>query len=338
MIPRIVPSWHASDWQNILANAVNTPEALFQRLELPAYLLPAAHKAHALFPLRVPEPYLQRIHPRDANDPLLRQILPLGDELIEAKDFSADPVGDVAANRQHGLLHKYKGRVLLLLTPACAVHCRYCFRRSFDYRDNNPLGSQWQNTLSYLRQDESIFEVILSGGDPLSLTDGKLAPLLEDLASIPHLRYLRVHTRLPVVIPCRITETLIRLLTGTRLKPVVVLHINHHREIDTKLKEAAAALTSAGIRLLNQSVLLKGVNDDAESLVQLSHALAAADIAPYYLHALDKVQGATHFMVPDKAVQTIYQSMHAQLPGYLLPRLVREIPGEVGKSFIYSIS
>ena len=332
MIPRITKSLQTPDWQTEMSRAVYSPKALIEALDLPKHLLTEVEKAHALFPLKVPPVYLGLIKKGDMSDPLLRQILPIGAELDENREYSLDPVGDGLANPAQGILHKYHGRVLLVLTGACAIHCRYCFRRHFDYRANNPTGSQWQQTIEYIQRDNSIREVILSGGDPLSLSDGKLGQLIEELEDISHLRYLRLHTRLLIGIPSRMTEALIKRLASSRLRVSLVTHINHPQEIGTDLKEALLGLGNTPITVLNQSVLLRGVNDDVTTLETLSHSLFEAGVIPYYLHMLDRVKGANHFDIPEDSARMLYRGLQSRLPGYLLPRLVREIPGEPSKT------
>lgn len=318
-------------WKNSLARAVRDPRELLELLELPAELLPAAQKAATLFPLRVPHSYLRRIAKGDSGDPLLRQVLPLGEEFHHATGYSDDPVGDLAAQQTSGLLHKYPGRALLVTTGACAVHCRYCFRRNFPYHDSNPQQDNWQKALAYLQSQPQIHEIILSGGDPLSLSDDRLARLVEHLQQISHLKTLRIHTRLPVVIPERVCSEMLDWLRRCTLNIVVVVHVNHANEIDPHVSQAVDKLRQHGASLLNQSVLLKGVNDSAQSLVELSHALFDCGIYPYYLHQLDKVTGAAHFAVADERAVQLQHELRNRLPGYLVPRLVREIPGTPGK-------
>lgn len=331
MIQRTAPILQGCDWKNQLAQAIRDPAELLQLLELPASLLPLAKHAAQRFPLRVPRSYLNRISKGNPDDPLLRQILPLGEELNPEPGYHDDPVGDLAAQKVPGLLHKYQGRALLVTTAACAVHCRYCFRRNFPYTNANPAQDNWSQITDYLRDDPAINEVILSGGDPLSLSDPRLATLISELESISHVTTLRIHTRLPVVLPQRVTDEMIHWLTATRFKVVMVLHINHPNEIDQEVTGAMARLKSVGITLLNQAVLLKGVNDSADILKRLSHALFDAHILPYYLHQLDKVTGAAHFAVPDQTAIELVDTLRQQLPGYLLPRLVREQAGEPSK-------
>ena len=319
-------------WQSLLARSITDPEQLLSRLSLDTSLLDGALAASADFPLRVPEPYLSRIQPGNPHDPLLRQVLPLGEELREQPDFVMDPLGEQHTNARPGIIHKYHGRLLLIVSGGCAVNCRYCFRRHFPYGDNNLSTDEWQQALDYIRQDESISEVIYSGGDPLAASDKRIAWLTREIAAIAHVRRLRVHTRLPVVIPQRVTSELIDALCGTRLPVTMVLHCNHANEIDRQLAEAIQRLRQAGIVLLNQAVLLKGVNDNIGDLVSLSEALGDHGVLPYYLHVLDHVKGAQHFHVDDRAASGLAAEMLARLPGFLVPRLVREVAGQSSKT------
>ncbi|MCK4742709.1 MAG: EF-P beta-lysylation protein EpmB [Sulfuriflexus sp.] len=319
-------------WQQSLAQAVTDPADLLKRLELPISLLPAARKAAELFSLQVPLPYLARIEKANPNDPLLRQVLPISDELLTVDGFTADPVGDHASIQSPGLLHKYHGRALILTTGACGIHCRYCFRRHFNYAESNPAKNQWHDALAVIKADHNINEVILSGGDPLSLSDNKLTELVQKLEKIPHLKRLRLHTRLPVVLPERITTKFLTLLENTRFTTIVVLHINHAQEIDNSVKSICNAITKTGTQLLNQAVLLAGINDTAQSLCDLSERLSDCSILPYYLHQLDRVAGAAHFEVSDEQAKSLHSKLQTRLPGYLVPKLVREIAGETGKS------
>lgn len=318
-------------WQRELAEAVRDPAELLALLDLDPALLPAAQAAATQFPLRVPRGFVARMRPGDPHDPLLRQVLPLNEELRPAAGFVADPVGDLQAMAGHGVLHKYHGRVLLVATGACAVHCRYCFRRHFPYAEANAAAGQWEAALRYIGSRPEISEVILSGGDPLVLNDRRLSELAHALADIPHLRRLRIHSRLPIVLPSRVDERLLDWLAGTRLSPVLVVHANHPRELDADVAAAAARLRARGVTLLNQAVLLAGVNDDAEVLIALSERLFECGIQPYYLHALDRVQGAGHFQA-DAELPALMQTLRARLPGYLVPRPVREEPGQPAKT------
>lgn len=321
----------SASWQNILANSITNPAELLDRLQLDSSLLPAALVAAKSFALRVPEPYLKRMRTGDINDPLLRQVLPIGEELEDQPGFVLDPLGEQHSNARPGIIHKYHGRLLLVVSSGCAINCRYCFRRHFPYDDNNLSTAEWDDALDYIRNDDSIGEVIYSGGDPLAANDRRLAWLTREIAAIPHVRRLRIHTRLPIVIPQRITPELIEALCGTRLPVTMVWHCNHAAELDTATNEAANRLRQAGVTLLNQAVLLRGVNDTVEAQLALSEALGDAGILPYYLHLLDRVRGAGHFLVTDDDARTLVGTMLTRLPGYLVPRLVREVAGEPGK-------
>lgn len=331
MIQLSKPIVQGHDWKNQLAQAIRDPAELLAILELPDSYLPGAYRANRLFPLRVPFSYLNRIKKTDPNDPLLRQILPLNVENDTSPGYCDDPVGDLASQQTPGLLHKYKGRALLIASAACAIHCRYCFRRNFPYNDSKSGKYQWQDALEYLASHSDINEIILSGGDPLSLSDERLAQLISRLEKIPHLRTLRIHTRLPVAIPQRITTSLVEKLSNTRLNPVMVLHVNHANEIDDAVKQAVNLLRNAGATLLNQSVLLRQVNDSSTTLETLSHSLFEIGILPYYLHQLDKVNGAAHFAVDKNRAVKIISDLRKRLPGYLVPRLVEEQAGEPSK-------
>ena len=317
-------------WQRELARALDDPAELLRTLRLPPDLLPGARHAAAAFPLRVTRHYLSLIRPGDPDDPLLRQVLPLGEELEPRPGFVTDPVGDGPARQGDGVVQKYAGRALLVLTGACAIHCRYCFRRHYPYAEDNGL-RHWDAMLERLGALSDVEEVILSGGDPLTLSDQRLARLVAALEAIPQLRRLRLHSRTPVVLPQRLTGALTGILGETRLATSLVLHLNHPRELAPALTPGLQALRAAGVTLLNQSVLLRGVNDDADTLAELSTSLFELGILPYYLHALDPVAGAAHFALPDARARALHAELHRRLPGYLLPRLVREIPGEAGK-------
>ena len=307
------------------------PAELISLLNLDPGLLPAAQAAARLFPLRAPRGFIARMCQADPGDPLLRQVLPLGAERESVAGFTGDPVGDLAAMSVPGVLHKYHGRALLTATGACAVHCRYCFRRHFPYGVANAAADRWQTAIDYLEADSSIREVILSGGDPLTLSDRRLAELAQRLDAIPHVRRLRLHTRLPIVLPERVDAALLQWLGRTRLQVVVVVHTNHANEVDAAVTAALKALKVIGIELFNQSVLLRGVNDSADALADLSEALFEAGVTPYYLHLLDKVAGAAHFNVPHAEAKRLVEQLSARLPGYLLPRLVREVAGAPAK-------
>lgn len=334
MIPHTTLSLESLGWQEELSRAVRDPRELFRLLELNPQYLSETIEAHGDFKLMVPHPYLARMTKGDINDPLLAQVLPAGAELATVPGYNRDPLGESEANPVQGLIHKYHGRVLLIASPACAVHCRYCFRRHFPYQLNQPGRKQWSQALDYIAKDPSIREVILSGGDPLAANDQHLHWLVSEIATIPHVRRLRVHTRFPVVIPQRIDQACLRWLSATHLKVVVVLHVNHPRELDAEVAGAAARMRHAGIDLLNQSVLLRGINDCAQTLADLSEKLHRAGILPYYLHQLDTVQGAAHFAVTGRRLKQLQTQLMERLPGYLVPKFVREEAGASSKQLL----
>lgn len=333
MISRTAADCQILDWRSEMARAICDPETLIEHLELAPSLLPAARSAATAFGLRAPHPYLALMKRGDPTDPLLRQVLPIGDELLEADGFSDDPVGDLQALRGNGLLSKYQGRALIIASPVCAVNCRYCFRRSFPYREQTASRKHWDALLATLRQSEDTQEVILSGGDPLTLDDGKLAALIARIEGLAHVRRLRIHTRLPVVIPQRITPELIAMLKKTRLHVAMVLHFNHPAEISDALSQRLQDLRASAV-LLNQSVLLKGVNEHADTLAQLSERLFDTGVLPYYIHMLDRVRGAAHFEVSESIARGLIKTLRQRLPGYLVPRLVKEKAGESSKTLL----
>ncbi|EIJ44180.1 lysine-2,3-aminomutase-related protein [Beggiatoa alba B18LD] len=320
----LVHDFPQNTWQTALQQAIRDPAILLKQLDLPLSLLNQVYNP-ARFALRVPQGYVARMRKADPHDPLLRQVLPLVAEQENIAGFVLDPVGDHIAEKHAGLLHKYQGRVLLVTTGACAIHCRYCFRQHFAYGDAHPLQSPavWD----YLQRHTDIKEVILSGGDPLTLSDKRLTDCIQRLASLSHIQRLRIHSRLPVVLPERITPELLQLLTQSRLQPVLVIHSNHPNELDTTVVTALKQLADAGISLLNQAVLLKGVNDNIATLVQLSEALFQARVMPYYLNLLDRTQGTAHFEVNLSTAQHLLEGLRRQLSGYLVPKLVQEIAG-----------
>ena len=322
MIPRAI-----ARWQIELAAALSRPEELLARLGLDPATLPLAASP---FALRVPLAYVDRMRRGDREDPLLRQVLPVAEEHHHAPGFSQDPVGDLAAATTPGLLRKYPGRALFIATGACPVHCRYCFRRHFPYGEHAGHDA-WDAAVRAVAADGSVQEVILSGGDPLTLSDERLAGLVRRIAAIPHVRRLRVHTRTPVVLPSRVDEGLLSWLEGCPLQTVVVLHANHPAEIDDTVTRAARELARTGVTLLNQAVLLRGVNDSIDALADLSERGFQAGVLPYYLHQLDPVQGAAHFEVADDSARALLAGVRERLPGYLVPRLVRELRGAPSK-------
>jgi len=323
-----------ASWQQVLKDAVRDVGELCRLLDLPQTFADQAAGAARDFPLFVPRPFLARMRRGDSNDPLLRQVLPLDTETIPAEGFTLDPVADAAASLEPGLLRKYHGRALMVTTGACAVHCRYCFRRHFPYQERPRSLAQWEPAIERIAADESIREVILSGGDPLTLVDDLLARLAERLAEVPHLWRLRVHTRLPIVIPQRVCDELINWLNGTRLTPIVVVHANHPAEIDDDVARSLGRIVDAGIPVLNQAVLLRGVNDEVDVLAELCERLVDVRVMPYYLHQLDRVAGAAHFEVSIARGQEIVRQLQTRLPGYAVPRYVREVAGAPHKMSI----
>jgi len=318
-------------WHSALTRAVRDVDTLFDRLHLPIEHKEPARRACELFPLMVTESYLARMIAGDWNDPLLRQVLPVGAEFLTQPGFTSDAVDDAAAHRAPGLLQKYTGRVLLIATGACAIHCRYCFRRSYPYGEGTRKLDDWEPALVEIEKDESIQEVILSGGDPLMLTDERLGAMLARLEKIEHLQRIRLHSRLPIVLPNRMTSGLIELLTASRLTPILVVHANHPQEIADDCANVLQKIVRSGVPTLNQSVLLRGVNDSADVLTELSERLVNLGVMPYYLHQLDHVTGTAHFEVDDTTAIAIVSQLRERLPGYAVPQLVRELPGELSK-------
>ncbi|HET7315292.1 EF-P beta-lysylation protein EpmB [Salinisphaera sp.] len=327
-------SYRDGDWQQAMRDAVTDVDTLFSALDLPAEHKPAARRAAALFGLRVPRSYVARMRRGDIADPLLRQILPLDAEFSDPPGFVDDAVGDWASAAGDGLLHKYHGRALLVTTGACAVHCRYCFRRHFDYSAQHAGGSHTEAALARLAADPAIGEVILSGGDPLSLSNKRLSMLGARLDRIRHVRRLRLHTRTPIVLPERVDGGLLAWLADRRARVVVVVHVNHANELSPQVIDALADIRSTGARLLNQAVLLAGVNDDPAALAELSEALFEVGVMPYYLHLLDRVRGTSHFEVDETRAIALMQDLAARLPGYLVPKLAREGAGDDAKSVL----
>ncbi len=317
-------------WQKALTETVQDSAVLAKALKLnPSDIAPQN------FPLKVPKAWLSKIEKGNPKDPILLQVLPTAQEAIEATGFSEDPLQERSASPIPGVLHKYHSRVLLIVTGACGVNCRYCFRRNFPYEKHQQGQRQWRQAVEYIARHPEINEVVLSGGDPLMASDAVLAKLAHQLEKIPHLKTLRIHTRLPVFIPERCDAGFVRWFTKCRLKAVLVTHVNHPNEIDEKFAKKMRALKKLGVTLLNQSVLLKGINDEASILKTLSEKLfLECDIQPYYLHLLDPVKGAAHFEVSRSAVRHIFQELLKVLPGYLVPRLVTEIPGYGSKVFL----
>lgn len=344
MIPAPLPSLQPARWQLAWRDAVRDPRELLALVGLDrlAAAIPdgpplpgpgdgTGPTAPAHFPLRVPRSFVARMRHGDPHDPLLRQVLPLDAELRPVPGFTLDAVGDAAARAGHGVIRKYRGRALLVATGSCAIHCRYCFRRHFPYAEETAAAAGWREAVALVAADPGIDEVILSGGDPWSLATHKLVELTTALAAVPHLRRLRVHTRLPVVLPARVDEELVAWIAGLPWPVTVVLHANHANEFDGEVDAAVARMRAAGALVLNQAVLLRGVNDSVDALAALSERGFAAGVLPYYLHQLDRVAGAAHFEVPDDEARRLHAALAARLSGYLVPRLVREVAGDPGK-------
>lgn len=323
----------ATDWQVALRAAIKTSSELLDFVELSPEQRTALEPCDNEFALLVPRGFAARMRKGDPNDPLLRQVLPLAREQEPVAGFASDPLEEIEVTRS-GIVRKYAGRALLIATAACPVHCRYCFRRHFPYAEQTASRDEWRTTVTTLAEDRQITEVILSGGDPLTLSNRRLGALVEQLDRLEHLETLRIHTRFPIVLPERVDTGLLELLGTARLRTVLVVHCNHAQEIDAAVDAAFAQLRRAGIIVLNQSVLLAGINDDADTLVELSRRLFAAGALPYYLHELDRVAGAAHFKVEASRALELIDSIRSRLPGYLVPRLVREIPGALSKTVL----
>jgi EF-P beta-lysylation protein EpmB len=320
-----------NSWQKDLRQVITDPKKLLALLDIDAEQYLQHFKAKKLFPVRVPLPFIKRMKKNDIHDPLLKQVMPLSSEFVIADGYVTDPLEEHDTVAE-GLLHKYKHRVLMIVKAGCAINCRYCFRRHFPYQENSPNKQRWQQALTYIGEHSEISEVIFSGGDPLMASDDHLTWLVAQIETIPHVKRLRIHSRLPVVIPNRITDKLVRLLSHTRLKSTMVFHINHSNELGKDFVDAIEPLKAARIPLFNQSVLLNGVNNNTDTLVKLSENMFDIGIMPYYLHLFDPVQGAAHFDVKQNDAVKIVNDMLAILPGFLMPRLVREIAGEANKT------
>lgn len=320
-------------WTDLLRTAIKDLAELLDFVELSHSELDEAPMLDSAFPLLVPRGFAARMRKRDPHDPLLRQVLPLARERDAVPGFDRDPLDEIRRS-QSGVIRKYAGRALLVTTAACPIHCRYCFRRHFPYADQSASRASWTDAIAALERARDVSEVILSGGDPLTLANGRLKTLIDKLERLDHLRTLRIHTRFPIVLPERIDAELRSILAASRLRTVVVVHCNNAQEIDASVERALAALHADGAMLLNQSVLLRGINDDAATLRALSERLLDAHVLPYYLHALDPVAGSAHFDVPEREALALAEEMRNALPGYLVPRLVRELPGELSKTML----
>ncbi|RBO84743.1 EF-P beta-lysylation protein EpmB [Marinomonas aquiplantarum] len=319
-------------WSEHLTQAITSLPELVDHLRLPKDLIPEGMAAHQSFRLLAPRPYLSRIEYGNPDDPLLKQILPSPHEMQMVPGYTADPLEEADHTPQKAIVHKYKRRLLVITTGTCAVNCRYCFRRHFPYGDNQLAQAEWQSVIDYLETHPEVNEVILSGGDPLMMKDALLADKLLKLEALPQIKRLRIHSRLPVVIPARISDALLTSFSKSRLDIVMVWHINHANEVDQEVMAAAFKLKKVGVTLLNQGVLLKGINDTVPAQVALSEAVFAAGILPYYLFTLDPVAGAAHFDLSVEAAQQLMGKVAAELPGYLVPRLAKEIPGKTAKT------
>lgn len=321
-------------WRQQLAQSLRTPKALLEQLQFDAQQIAEMSANDQGFGTLVPQAYANRMQPADPQDPLLLQVLPQAAEGLSVPGFVTDPLAEAQFNPSPGVVHKYHGRALLVAAGHCAINCRYCFRRHYPYDEQQRSRSQWQDSLAHLAEDQDLEEIILSGGDPLALTNNMLFALLDEIEALPQVQRLRIHSRLPVVLPARITSALCQRLKNSRLQVVMVIHCNHAQEIDTDVAAACLQLQAAGISMLNQSVLLDGINADSNSLIDLSKGLFNAGVLPYYLHLPDHVAGTQHFFVTREQGQKLHSEMQAQLPGYLVPRLVKEEPGMAHKTLI----
>ncbi len=329
------PPNQPSTWQQALQQLITQPQVLLnavnlQQQELSTQLTERL-KACEQFPLRVTQHFVNLMEKGNPNDPLLLQALPSPRELELTPGYSTDPLEENSHNPVPGLIHKYHGRVLLTTSGQCAINCRYCFRRHFPYEDNRLSNENWRSILNYIASDDSITEVIFSGGDPLTVSNKLLTKQFIELERIPHLKRLRIHSRLPVVLPQRIDTSFLQLMQNGQLQKILVIHANHPNEIHPLLTEKLSLLKKAGVELLNQSVLLRDINDSAETLAKLSENLFAAGVLPYYLHLLDPVTGAAHFDIPEQQAKELVGKLASKLPGYLVPRLTREQAGVPAK-------
>lgn len=321
-------------WRQQLAQSFRTPQALLEHLQFEEQQVVELSASDQGFGTLVPQAYANRMQPAHRHDPLLLQVLPQAAEALSAPGFVTDPLAEADFNPSPGVVHKYHGRALLVAAGHCAINCRYCFRRHYPYDEQQRSRSQWQESLAHLADDKDLEEIILSGGDPLALTNNVLFALLDEIEALPQVQRLRIHSRLPVVLPARITSALCQRLVNSRLQVVMVMHCNHAQEIDKEVSAACQQLQAAGVSLLNQSVLLQSINADSESLIDLSKGLFKAGVLPYYLHLPDHVAGTQHFFVEREQGQELHREMQVKLPGYLVPRLVKEEPGMAHKTLI----
>lgn len=319
-------------WQIELSEAISDPLILCDHLDLDPIAAPYPIDTNPSFPWRIPLSFVNRMQKNSWTDPLLQQVWARPHTQQATPGYTSDPLEESEHTPIPGLLHKYPGRALWIQTSGCAIHCRYCFRQHFPY-SNHIKRDALPAILDYLRT-QAIEEIILSGGDPLMQTDEKLAHTIKQLATLPCLKRLRIHTRFPVVIPSRLTTDLLNILDQTTLDVILVLHINHPQEINDELRTQLHPWRSRPITLLNQTVLLKNINDNTQALTQLSLSLFDCGILPYYLHMLDPVTGAEHFDIPIQHAQQLHLSIQHTLPGYLVPRLVQEQPGQKSKTWV----
>ena len=321
-------------WQEQLAQAIRQPNELLEYVGLMADSIGYSQQSIKQFQVRVPHAFADRIQRNDPDDPILRQVFPYIDEDDDCVGYVNDPLAESNVQPVQGLLQKYNSRILSITTGACAVHCRYCFRRHFPYQEASANGIQLKQSLDYIQSDKSIKEVILSGGDPLTLSDRRLIELCQAISQFDHVKRIRFHSRIPVVLPARLSAELIKRLTSMGKTIIFVLHINHANEIDNAVVENIKLLRQFNILVLNQSVLLNGVNDTTEALIALSELLVEHQVTPYYLHLLDPVAGAAHFNVDEKQAQNLIQKMHDSVSGYLVPKLVKEEAGKTSKTLL----
>ena len=321
-------------WQEQLAQAIRKPNELLEYVGLDAAAIGYSKSATKQFPVRVPHSFADRIFHKDPDDPILRQVFPYKDEELEVENYIEDPLSEKNVQPLPGLLQKYKSRVLSITTGACAVHCRYCFRRHFPYQDASATHQHWQNSLKYIEQDHSIHEIILSGGDPLTFSDKRLKEIILALSNIEHIKRIRFHTRIPVVLPDRINNYLLEGICNTNKSIVFVIHSNHANELDDNVEKAIKSLHQSNISIFNQSVLLKGVNDTVSDLIKLSEKLVRNNVTPYYLHLMDSVAGAAHYNIDETYAKKLIADMQTSVSGYMVPRLVKEEIGAESKTLI----
>lgn len=334
MIQHHITTWQDLSWQEELKNLITEPRTLFEMLNLDSARLSEAEAAAKLFPLRVTQSFVSRMTMGQLEDPLLKQVLPIGVELQPSPGFTDDPLDEAAFNPLPGLVHKYTNRVLVVATTSCAINCRYCFRRAFDYSGNRLSKQNWKAIFNYINKRPEIDEVIFSGGDPLLHSDDQFHWLMSELNKISHLERVRIHSRLPIVLPSRMTDELINIFSSSRLQAVLVIHTNHANEIDNQVGDALLSAHNSGLTVLNQAVLLRSINDNTAVQVRLAKRLFEFKVMPYYLHLLDKVTGSAHFDTDSAHALQLYAEMKAQLPGYLLPKLVREEAGASSKTIV----